>query len=945
MIDLLLKQAYKKLKSFLYTDKTLLTEKIELAHFEQNLESNLKSLVKAIENKDISIWTKNISYTLIVKRIKSIKKEENFYTNQTIHEDDYEIESYNIFIKASIEIHLISVLWTILIGEQLDKELIKDIKGNRLYRDQNNQFKYDSYKLFRPYYEGYQSFRDKAIDMAMHLHKKGLDVTVLNLDIQEFYYNIDFTFDSIKDDIEDKYDLNTLMQEIHSAFHKKVENLKPREKVKYNSKKFLPIGLVSSSIIANYILNDLDKDIKNVKPEYYGRYVDDMLFVFSNANVNLNSKTIVSDLLNCKSQNSKLRTGKRTVQILTGKKKFKLQNKKVKLFHFHRNDSISLLKKFKDKIDENSSFFNFMPDDEKLFKTLESSSFGMFYSDSENKLSSLIGTTKDTLNISKNMSGMLSTVSVSKLDETHLSIYNQQLQNVFSGHNILELRLHWEKVFTYLYISKSYDLFVKLFKDFYHTIEKLSNKELINDTQRYLINSVLFGVAINPDYFQNNLVDQIEDNDIPLNQLLNTNDIQNIREANLFSSYLMTYPLLNYATLYDKDEWIKQEEINPFNYLTNKIELKDIKLKIDSKSKKIQNSPRYIHYHEIILFDFYIHINSHVDRQVFYSTDTKKVLEEYNNFNQFDKNFNNKLPTHEDNKYIITTNSDETKDKLKIGIVSIKTSLKDIEASYVSSPNISYERLQNIFNILNKSIEEKHKVDLLIFPEVSIPYAWIHILARFAKKNSIGLVFGVEHIKIDHKVSNYTCVMLPFHIDGHTSLFINFEAKKYFAPDEKIDIESRGFIANENLKKIPTLYKYRGSVFSTINCYELTDIKYRSSLVGEVDFLVAIEYNKDTNYFSNIIDSLSRDIHCYIVQVNTSDYGDSRIVKPSKTEAKDIVKLKGGENIYLVVDTIDIKELRKFQRKGHCLQKQDEELYKLTPSNFNISSLRGEDDN
>jgi hypothetical protein len=267
-------------------------------------------------------------------------------------------------------------------------------------------------------------------------------------------------------------------------------------------------------------------------------------------------------------------------------------------------------------------------------------------------------------------------------------------------------------------------------------------------------------------------------------------------------------------------------------------------------------------------------------------------------------------------------------------------SIKDIEASYVTSPNLSYKRLQGIFDILNESIKN-NKIDLLVFPEVSIPYAWVYLLARFAKKNNIGIVFGVEHIKTKDLVSNYTCIMLPFKTNGHANLFINFEAKKHFSPDEKQNIESRSFVINENTDKKPVLYKFRGCVFSTFNCYELTDINYRSLLIGKVDFLIVIEYNKDTNYFSNIIDSLSRDIHCYIIQVNTSDYGDSRIIKPSKTELKDVVKLKGGENIYLVINSINIKKLREFQLKGHSLQKQDKE-FKLTPPSFKLSRFRSD---
>ena len=408
-------------------------------------------------------------------------------------------------------------------------------------------------------------------------------------------------------------------------------------------------------------------------------------------------------------------------------------------------------------------------------------------------------------------------------------------------------------------------------------------------------------------------------------------NLKSVREANMFSHHLMTHPLLNYIDFFDNSDWARKDD---FNFLTQKFDINYLKTKVNQK--KIENSPRYIHYHEIILFNFYRYLNS---KKRFYSTNAKFISKLYNDFNGYENGLNNSYPAQYKNKYTITQNKDEDKDKLKIGIVSLKTALQDIEASYVSSPNLSYARLQGLFDVLNRSIETKHRVDLLVFPEVSIPYAWVHLMARFAKKNNIGIIFGVEHIKTKNLVSNYTCVMLPFNTDGHTSLFVNFEAKKHFAPDEKIDIESRGYKANENIGKKPTLYKYRGNVFSTFNCYELTDIGYRSSLVGEVDFLVAIEYNKDTNYFSNIIDSLSRDIHCYVVQVNTSDYGDSRIVQPSKTESKDLVKLKGGENIYLVVDTIDVKKLRNFQIKGHCLQKQDK-TFKLVPPNFKMSALR-----
>ncbi len=101
--------------------------------------------------------------------------------------------------------------------------------------------------------------------------------------------------------------------------------------------------------------------------------------------------------------------------------------------------------------------------------------------------------------------------------------------------------------------------------------------------------------------------------------------------------------------------------------------------------------------------------------------------------------------------------------------------------------------------------------------------------------------------------------------------------------------------------------------------------------------VVVVEWNSDINYFSNIIDSLSRDIHCYCVQANCSKFGDSRITQPSKTENKDIVRTKGGKNHTILVEEVSISKLRDFQIKKYPLSKIEgaPEIYKPTPPNFN----------
>ena len=60
-----------------------------------------------------------------------------------------------------------------------------------------------------------------------------------------------------------------------------------------------------------------------------------------------------------------------------------------------------------------------------------------------------------------------------------------------------------------------------------------------------------------------------------------------------------------------------------------------------------------------------------------------------------------------------------------------------------------------------------------------------------------------------------------------------------------------------------------------------------------------------------------------LIRVNTSDYGDSRITQPTKTEKKDILRTKGGANAAVLVGKIEIAKLREFQAKTYELQEDD----------------------
>lgn len=208
---------------------------------------------------------------------------------------------------------------------------------------------------------------------------------------------------------------------------------------------------------------------------------------------------------------------------------------------------------------------------------------------------------------------------------------------------------------------------------------------------------------------------------------------------------------------------------------------------------------------------------------------------------------------------------------------------------------------------------------------------------------TLAVITGIEHKKFIDRVYNFTAIILPFEDEYNKNALISFHLKKYYAPKEKQEIN--GYRLKEVCGKHHELYKWHDIYFPVYCCYELTSIMDRSKFQSYADLLVVVEWNKDVNYYSNILESLSRDIHCYCVQVNSSDYRDSRITKPSKTEIKDILRTKGGINSTILVDEIDIKKLREYQLKEYPFQAYDNS-FKPTPAGFDhdiiLRKIKGE---
>ena len=267
--------------------------------------------------------------------------------------------------------------------------------------------------------------------------------------------------------------------------------------------------------------------------------------------------------------------------------------------------------------------------------------------------------------------------------------------------------------------------------------------------------------------------------------------------------------------------------------------------------------------------------------------------------------------------------------KLRIAVANIELAYSNFERLVKGNPNRSYKRYKALSHIVNSAISEK--ADMLVLPEAGVPIEWLPAMIRTCTKNNMALIAGIEHIIHEGRVYNYTAVVLPYEETGYRCAVLSFHLKNHYAPHELEMIH--GYRLCEVSGKSYELYHWRDCWFPVYCCFELASIEDRALFSAFADVLVAVEWNKDTNYYSNILESLSRDLHCYCVQVNSSDYGDSRITMPSKTEMKDIIKTKGGNNATVLVGTVDFEKLRDFQLKEYNLQKMNKE-YKPTPPLF-----------
>lgn len=816
-----LEWAFRKLKTHYYYYYSSNYLKGEIIDFENNIlcgkltfQSIADTLLKYSADKTSNYRTFFKSNYIIYPKKNSFKNCNN----------EFSLNSYNCFIDVDLCIHLVDVLFCLeliekiginnnracVYGGRIDPRLLKAksiIESNFLYENYRN---------------GYQKWIH--IPDAIASKKTSEDnISVIRTDIASCFYSIEFDFDEFLSIVGIDSDSSTIMKNIFNIYTYKVKDGKLKENKVYR-KVILPIGLLSSQIILNYVLADFDEAVRNnINVVEYGRYVDDMIIVVKGDAENKTYDFVFNEIL--KPSFEKEKDG------------FKLSRTKLlncDLFLNKEKTHIRLLPNNLDKYDfddllESVSFCDFID-------SYRDNSPVQFFKDYSNS------------DVRNNVYDVFY--------EPNERIYNMIMS--IPGETLLNCFSFWNDIFKSF--KNSSEKTAAIFNRINSLIKKISNRELPSKSVKQTLGREL---EVSLRLSSQSPKQLCYFSELDLNDLVEL--IGMVKNGN-YKYQPMIFSLVELSLYYSF------ETIDDMN-----CDIKTNTLALYRSINCVDSTDSYP-----------------INGYAFNYCDNKRDIKRKNE------------PEKEENNTV------------RIAVAALN--MDGLEESDLLGKAPAGYKLDDILRIIKSA--HKRKAEYILLPEFALESRWLLRVLKEARKNHISLISGLIHCrKTNNLVYNITVIY------DYLLGIVLLKEKNYMSPDEKKLItfpKPKGMGCNYHEPALPYYYIIDDGriCFSTMTCYEATNVCDRAELADKINVLFMPVYNYDTHYFSNIINSLSRDISCYIIQANSNKMGDSKIRMPVEDALADKVRIKGGINNYCVVDEIDISLLEK--ENNDFLEKLDE---------------------
>ncbi|HIF9159813.1 TPA: reverse transcriptase domain-containing protein [Photobacterium damselae] len=980
--------AYRKAKSEAFYDNSAPTS-LDFAKFEQNIKENIESLYKKVTD-DTFMWWENKSFIGDYYYVPKSLDESIWSNEQQVHyrsvdpSVDWELRfnesgkkkldaKYRLVLKPTVNYQIVSALWIIKVGHKFESKLDKNLSyGNRLRRKRhwlsddllNGELNLDSLGLFSPYFSAYKSWREKGLSTMRTLIEKGKNTTAVTMDLAGFYHNASPTF-LLKPSFLSEIDIRLTKSE-----RKFTRQLLSSMKSWYSQtpdfinrpEGALPVGISASKVISNVLLYQLDKEVhSNLKPAYYGRYVDDIFLVFETPKDTNTGDAIISYIskkVDCikifrqKGEQPSLRL--RFIYAQDSDLTFTAS--KQKIFSLSSEHGKDFINQIESQIREQSSEYRLLPEvphSSALMaeKTLLASPDASLIADALRKADVVSVKRMGLSLLLRDIESYTSDLVSKDWVDIRKEFYGLVERYLLTPKGLFDLSVYLPRVFSLMISNQDFDAT----KDFISELSKclkLLEQTTTPDSKKQL------------DLYRDYLCLSLKETALKASTS---------KGFNCWELLCSSIDLLDSITTSLKDRHSSIEDIRRFNKILLLADLgnrsyKDYWYYDQIREYRTKRFPRAKSIQKVLRLKlikrFREEANLKTPHWPALAFPTRplsiqeiaivcpKVLSDPKLFEESILGLRGAGTYNLDN---LGLKKDEIDGQCysvpkfgnKTEIIAL-TNFETTDAQFISAlkgnPDRSVERYESVNRLINNILRANLKADYIVFPECSMPRRWgFNIASRLARQN-ISFIAGLEYYQHNNKsniVRNDCLVSLTTRVTGYLSNLIFMQPKLIPAHEEKITLskERKKLYTPSCMDEALPIYKHGHYQFGVIVCSDLTNPQNRVRFQGKVDSLFVLEWNPDVKTFSFLVEGAAHDVHTFVVQVNNRKYGDSRVRAPYKIDYKrDSVRIKGGIADYFVLAKIDYGSLRSFQNKSFRHTKDDE--FKPVPIGFKMSPNR-----
>ncbi len=964
--------AYKKAKVDAWKLHTI--NAADFMQFEIGYKENLVEFLTAISSADCQKilsddWLGTWSYR--VKKVHPLEEEVagEIFSAPVKQLKGCSVKSvdFRVFADPSVKFHLLSAFWIAMVAPKFNAKLRSCVYGNCLRHGQNPR----AAGSFVGYIGKLQEWKKRAIGTTKELLNQKKEAIVVMADATAFYHSLKPDF-LLNETYLRRVGINLTDEErgLTRLLISAINYWASQTPLKSG----LPVGLPVSAVIANLALVEFDSIVcDRVKPAYYGRYVDDLLFVFERGE-GINNRTEVWQHIQRASKNFKLEFADGDKPMLDfipqyesdiTNSRISFNGEKCRVMFLGAESGVGFIRRLENQIREASSEFRLLPEhigdaksvEHQLLKLVDANGE---MADSFRKIEMMTFRKADFTGFIREMEFFQRTLHPSIWIEQRMAFYR------FVSDFVLTLK-HYTEYEANLFQVISLAVSCGDFTDLGVVMQSL------NDMAQEVIGVKLLCIAHPRQKNEEEQDSRFCENAQNISARWLTklygriaDCIQRSFNCRGDEKYRKEYDLFRvrfqintgarllpstrvsaynqHALVHDVSEFRYVDHLYRREIRSNRIIVDDSGARLLSVGLKMDSETR-------LLFDdqflagvdaVYSHVLKNVyktdetpygllfptrpllQHDLFWLKDAQLWVTNSDVIMQAFRGYEARLIEREHvGEADVLSVPTHRAHKLRIALVNMKTEEQDVGLNLCSgghSTSAIFHRFCRIVELINRVLRNEKNLDYIVLHELALPAEWFVPIAERCAESGVSVISGIDYLVTE---ANKYCInpvwmsLVNMRSSGfHQTVYV-CENKKDFSYDEEMCVAKSGYENDpDETKEDHAIVKHGGFCFSVLVCSELTDIENRSRLRGLVDALFVLAWNKDINSFSPIIEAATLDLSAYVIQCNNNKYGDSRIRVPAKeTYMRDLVRLRGGDSHYYVCESLDVEELRAQQEE------------------------------